>query len=78
MEHNRKQLSSCFQKVIHIICDVAQGQIGDTPILSKGIPPVWDCYRSKKIIKCISSIKGPMIQYFSLKFELTFINKPQF
>ena len=55
------------------MCDIAQGQIGDTPILSKGNPPVWDCYCTKKIIKCISAIKGPTIPYFSLRFDLTFV-----
>ena len=56
-----------------LICDVAQGQIGDTPILSKRNPPVWNCHGSKEIIKCISAIKGAIIPYFSLKFDLTFI-----
>ena len=72
MEHKRRQLYSCFQREFPI-CDIAQGQIGDTPILSEGNPPVWDCYCIKKIMKCISYIKEPMIPYFSLKFDLMYV-----
>ena len=48
-------------------------KLGIPHFMSKGNPTVWDCYCSKKIIKCISAIKGPTIPYFSLRSDSTFI-----
>ena len=48
------------------MCDIAQGEIGDPLIFSKGNPPVWESYCAKKTTICISPAKQPMISYFSL------------
>ena len=66
IEHNTRQLVFGVFRREFPICDVAQGLIGDPLIFSKGNPPLWECYCTKKTIKCISPAKQPTIPYVSI------------